>query len=142
MVNRLSLIWTLSILLYITWGEIPTPTIGPAGSSFAKMAEWSGVDLAAFVDVTSDRRTDAVVLNSTGSKLMALLAPTARDSNAQFGLLDLFSIEEPESLRSIAVADFDGDSQEDYLLVFASGNEYEVQVRFSRTNSKIDFFYQ
>lgn len=142
MLIHLWLIWTFSVLVYGTQDSIPVPTNGPADSSFMKVATWFGVDLGAFTDVNSDRRTDAVVLNPSDSKLYALMAPTAKDSNGQFNQVELFPVQNATELQSIAVADFNADSEEDYLLVYYSDSEFHVKVRLSGTNGKffIRFF--
>lgn len=110
---------------------MPVPTDGPAGSSFSRVDSWLNVDLAAFADVNSDRRTDAIVLSPKDSTLYALMAPTANDSGGHFKENALFQVNTTANLRSIAVADFNGDSQEDYLLIYSANFGYEVKVLYS-----------
>nr|CDS27191.1 T cell immunomodulatory protein [Hymenolepis microstoma] len=112
------------------------PIDGPAGSSFTRVAAWAGVDLGAFVDVNSDRRTDAVVLKPSDSKLYALMAPTAKDTNGQFNQMELLPVEDGKKLLSIAVADFNADSIEDYLLVYRD-SDYLVKVWLSGSNETV-----
>ncbi|VDO03125.1 unnamed protein product [Rodentolepis nana] len=131
------LIWAFSFLVYDARGFVPMPIDGPAGSSFTRVAAWAGVDLGAFVDVNSDRRTDAVVLKPSVNKLYALMAPTAKDTNGQFNQVELFSLDSEKKLLSVAVADFNADSKEDYLLVY-SGSEYHVEVWLSGTNKTVE----
>ncbi|VDM25761.1 unnamed protein product [Hydatigera taeniaeformis] len=103
---------------------------GPGGSSFSLIASWLDADLAAFADVNADRRTDAIVLSLKESSLDALLAPNAKQTDGKPRRQILAHLHDSSSLRSIAVADFDGDSVADYLLVFSNS----VEVHYGGTN--------
>ncbi|CDS37165.1 T cell immunomodulatory protein [Echinococcus multilocularis] len=107
---------------------------GPGGSSFSLVASWSDADLAAFADVNTDRRTDAIVLSSSESALYALLAPNAKQTDGKPERKKLFSLTHSLPLRSIAVADFDGDSVADFLLVFRDTSKYSVNVWYGGKN--------
>ncbi|KAM7541904.1 hypothetical protein Aperf_G00000010252 [Anoplocephala perfoliata] len=132
----LSHIWfILTLWILSTRAALPVATDGPAGSSFSKIISFSDVDLGAFTDVNSDRRTDAVVFSSMDSTIYALVAPTANDSKGQFKKTALFQVDTAANLSSIAVADFNGDSQEDYLLIYYSDDYgYDVKVLLSGTH--------
>ncbi|EUB62759.1 T-cell immunomodulatory protein [Echinococcus granulosus] len=108
--------------------------IGPGGSSFSLVASWSDADLAAFADVNTDRRTDAIVLSSSESALYALLAPNAKQTDGKPERKKLISLTHSLPLRSIAVADFDGDSVADFLLVFRDTSKYSVNVWYGGKN--------
>lgn len=109
-------------------------TTGPGGSSFSLISSWPDADLAAFADVNADRRTDAIVLTSENSTLYALLAPNAKQTDGKHKRERLISLDPLYSPRSIAVADFDGDSTADFLLVFKESSEFRVKVHYGGRN--------
>ncbi|KAL5108273.1 T-cell immunomodulatory protein [Taenia crassiceps] len=107
----------------------------PGSSSFSLVSSWMDADLAAFADVNADRRTDAIVLSLKDKALYALLAPNAKQTDGKPKRERLISLDQPSSLRSIAVADFDGDSVADYLLVFNDNSKFRVEVYYGGRNA-------
>ena len=128
------IVWLLSVRCI----ELPVATIGLSGSSFSFVASWEDADLAAFVDVNTDRRTDAIVMSSRNSpKLYALLAPNPKQTGGSFEQLELFDLKEIPSPISIAVADFNGNSRADYLIVSFDGKNYQARVLYDGNASKL-----
>ncbi|VDD74859.1 unnamed protein product [Mesocestoides corti] len=122
-------VYLVSILIFGVCCELPQPKTGPGGSSFSLVDCWSDFDLAAFVDVNADRRTDALVWSRTLKKLSALMSPNAKQSTNKPQVQDLLN-HTPTNLRSIVVADFNGDSRVDYLFVDHHENLFNISILF------------
>ena len=123
-------------LLNVRCAEVPVATVGPGGACFLLVTSWKDADLAALVDVNTDRRTDAIVLSSQSSaRLLALLAPNPKRTGNIFEQVQLFDLKNEPPI-SIAVADFNGDSRADYLIVTFDGTKYTAGVFYGGDSSE------
>ncbi len=116
---------------------VPTPSVGPGGSTFSLIETWKDADLAAFVDVNSDRRTDALVYSTSTHKLETLMAPNAKQVGGRPQREDLVKLNITAPVVSVVAADFNGDSRVDYLVITeTSPTAFTASVVFGHTMRK------
>ncbi|VDQ11440.1 unnamed protein product [Trichobilharzia regenti] len=94
--------------------------------SFQQINAWPDFQLAAFTDLNADRRMDIIFANNDGTKLFAVIQPSAKGfqfaSTTQSSInfappVEIMGNVLPKTIRSVATADFDGDSRVDLLLI-------------------------
>lgn len=125
--------------------SLPTSKTGPSGSAFNTALNWAGFELAAYADLNTDRQMDVILIDSTGANLYASMAPGMKSAFDRFGRVDppqlgeptlLFSPNLSASIRSVAAADFNGDSVLDLLLLTSSSpnsGPYEAHIAYGKT---------
>ncbi|KER31720.1 hypothetical protein T265_02090 [Opisthorchis viverrini] len=120
--------------------SVPSSYSGPSGSTFQTAFTWNGYLLACFVDLNADRQMDVVLLDAAGTDLFVSLAPSTR-SSLTFGPTPsrnlppptlLFSPGLGEKIRSVAAADFNGDSLVDFMLLVSTARTgpYKVYLAY------------
>ncbi|KAF7233477.1 hypothetical protein EG68_09469 [Paragonimus skrjabini miyazakii] len=122
----------------------PSSPTGPSGSTFTTACTWPGYQLAAFADLNADRQMDVVLINADGTQLYASIAPS---SQSTFALAQrsisrtlpnpslLLSPDLNEPIRSVAAADFNGDSVVDLLILTSSNGPYTAFIAYGETGT-------
>ncbi|KAG5443813.1 T-cell immunomodulatory protein [Clonorchis sinensis] len=140
-----SAIVTLFVSLLLDLGRtqdssVPSSSSGPSGSTFQTAFTWNGYLLACFADLNADRQMDVVLLDAAGTDLFVSLAPSTR-SSLTFGPTSSPNLPPPtlllspglgEKIRSVAAADFNGDSLVDFMLLVSTARTgpYKIYLAY------------
>ncbi|KAA3678075.1 integrin alpha FG-GAP repeat containing protein 1 [Paragonimus westermani] len=123
----------------------PSSPTGPSGSTFSTACTWPGYQLAAFADLNADRQMDVVLVNADGTQLYASVAPSSQSTFALAQRSISRTLPNPslllspglnEPIRSVAAADFNGDSVVDLLILTSSSGPYTAFIAYGETGSK------
>lgn len=105
---------------------VAAKSMGPAGSTFSKLAEWDNAELASFVDMNADRRTDTVIYWNAMKQLDVLMEPNAKEAvgdittNANHAPkrvnITHLSLSQ-KAVRGVVAAGFSGNSLPDFLVL-------------------------
>lgn len=120
---------------------------GPSGSTFSNKYHVKGYQLGSFVDLNADRNTDIILVDQKGSTLSAVIAPPKKVSFISSGKssdlpepVQLLSTGLSDPVRSIATADFNGDSIVDILLLTSSSEDqgpFAAYISYGKATSGV-----
>ncbi|CAH8665292.1 unnamed protein product [Heterobilharzia americana] len=123
----------------------------PVGT-FQQLNAWPDFQIAAFTDLNADRRMDIIFTNGDGTKLFAVIQPGTKGFQFASSTPTSINFAPPieimghvlsKPIRSVATADFNGDSRTDLLLVTSDSDTgpFEVYIAYglkSENRGKFD----